>query len=46
MIARQLTFLVLAVMVGSIVISHAGSRDVAPGSIRLQGAGSTFAAPL
>jgi phosphate transport system substrate-binding protein len=44
--ARRLTLLMLAIMVGGIVISHAGSRDVPPGSIRLQGAGSTFAAPL
>jgi phosphate transport system substrate-binding protein len=44
--ARRLTLVVLAVMMGGTVISHAGGRDVPPGCIRLQGADSTFAAPL
>jgi phosphate transport system substrate-binding protein len=46
MSARRLILVVLAVVVGSIVMSHAGSRDAPPAGIQLREAGSTFAAPL
>jgi phosphate transport system substrate-binding protein len=49
MLAPGLILLVIALTVGSAVLSAAGSRqgkDLPPATIPLHGAGSTFAAPL